>query len=63
VVAQNIPQADRSPPFTYMLIPGNEYAPCQIPACKSTKIYEGSRGLNVHASVAHPNNAHHIKNG
>ena len=56
VVAQNIPQADRSPPFSpILLIPGNEYAPCQIPACKSTKTFEGSRGLKVRASVAHPN--------
>ena len=64
VVAQNIPQADRSPPFSpILLIPGNEYAPCPIPACKSTKNFKGSRGLKVHASVAHPNYTHHIKNG
>ena len=63
LVAQNIPQAERSPPFSpIQLIPGNEYAPCPIPACKSTKSFKGSRGLKVHASVAHPNYVHHIKN-
>jgi hypothetical protein len=64
LVGQNIPQAERSPPFSPIeLIPGNEYAPCPIPACKSTKSFKGSRGLKVHASVAHPNYVHHIKNG
>ena len=45
VVAQNTPQADRSPPFSpILLFPGNEYAPCPIPASKTTKTFKGSRG-------------------
>ena len=43
VVAQNTPQADRSPPFSpILLFPGNEYAPCPIPASKTTKTIEKS---------------------